>query len=204
MLECHFSLQTQIFGEMWVGSPSAKCCNSPDKTCLQWAKSNLGERAGARWPVKGSDHVRIILASSAHVNDASTVFSKFLSDFGMSFSWQAQYLLMLEGASCCSPHCKWRFICEDDQSWESFFVAGATFGDVGGWVLLLPHSLFVAGAAFGDVGLWVFDDGWFHLKRGLLSIWGFGPQHIYKSYCLTPAATPYFVLEDTLCIHCLF
>ena len=32
-----------------------------------------------------SDHVRIMLESSAIVNDASTVFGKFLSDFGVQF-----------------------------------------------------------------------------------------------------------------------
>ena len=41
----------------------------------------------------------------------------------------------------CPAHCKWRFICDADQSWDSFCVAGAVFGEVGGW-------LFVAGAAF--------------------------------------------------------
>ena len=32
------------------------------------------------------------------------------------FSWQAQYLVKLEDDSCCSAHCKWRFICDADQS----------------------------------------------------------------------------------------
>ena len=60
------------------------------------------------------------------------------------FAWQAQYLVKLEGDSCCSAHCKWRFICEADQWWDSFCVAGALFGEVGVW-------LFVAGAAFRDI-----------------------------------------------------
>ena len=51
---------------------------------------------------------------------------------------------MLDSNQCCSAHCKWRFICDADQSWDSFFVAGAVFGEVG-------VSLFVAGAAFGDI-----------------------------------------------------
>ena len=53
------------------------------------------------------------------------------------FAWQAQYLLKLEAAFCCSAHCKWRFICDVGQSWDSFCVAGAVFGEVGGWCLLL-------------------------------------------------------------------
>ena len=53
------------------------------------------------------------------------------------FSWQAQYLVKLEDDSCCSAHCIGRFICDADQSWDSFFVAGAVFGEVGGWLLML-------------------------------------------------------------------
>ena len=33
------------------------------------------------------------------------------------FSWQAQFLVTLEGDFYCSAHCKWRFICDKDQSW---------------------------------------------------------------------------------------
>ena len=47
------------------------------------------------------------------------------------FAWQAQYLVKLDCDSCCSAHCKWRFICDADQSWDSFCVAGAVFGEVG-------------------------------------------------------------------------
>ena len=55
----------------------------------------------------------------------------------VSFSWQAQYLVSLEGGFCCSAHCKRRFLCEEDLSWEPFVVAGTVFGDFGGWHLLL-------------------------------------------------------------------
>ena len=50
---------------------------------------------------------------------------------GNHFSWQAQYLVSLDNDTCCSAHCKKRFICNKDQSWESFFVAGAVFGEFG-------------------------------------------------------------------------
>ena len=53
------------------------------------------------------------------------------------FAWQAQYLVKLEGDSCCSTHCTGRFMSDKDQSSESFFVAGGVFGDVGGWLLML-------------------------------------------------------------------
>ena len=53
------------------------------------------------------------------------------------FSWQVQYLVSLADESCCSAHCTWRFIW-DDQSSESFFVA-AIFGEVGGCLLSSAH-----------------------------------------------------------------
>ena len=55
-------------------------------------------------------------------------------------SWQAQYLVRLEGDFTCSAHWKWRFICHADQRWHSFSVAGALFGAVGGWLYLF-HTL---------------------------------------------------------------
>ena len=48
------------------------------------------------------------------------------------FSWQAHFLVKLEGDSCCSAHCTGRFIRDKDQSSESCFVAGAVFGEVAG------------------------------------------------------------------------
>ena len=60
------------------------------------------------------------------------------------FAWQAQYLVRLEGDFTCSTHWKWGFICDADHWWHSFCVAGAVFGEVGGW-------LFVTGAALRDI-----------------------------------------------------
>ena len=62
VLECYFSWQARdlmmlavslfvagaTFGEICVDSRSAKCCIFQYKMRLQSAKSNLGERAGAR------------------------------------------------------------------------------------------------------------------------------------------------------------
>ena len=70
-------------------------------------------------------------------NDVSYV-TQIIED--IHFAWQAQYLVMLEGDFTCSTHWKWRFICDADQWWHSFCVAGAVFGDVGGWLYLL-HAL---------------------------------------------------------------
>ena len=60
------------------------------------------------------------------------------------FSWQAQYLVRLEGDFECSAYWKWHVICDADHWWHWFCVAGAVFGEVGVW-------LFVAGAALRDI-----------------------------------------------------
>ena len=67
-------------------------------------------------------------------NDVSNVMC---INHEMHFAWQAHYLVKLEGDSCCSAYWKWRFICEHDQSRHSFCLAGAVFGEVWGWCLLL-------------------------------------------------------------------
>ena len=81
---------------------------------------------------------RVTLLAPRIVNDVSYVTR---INREIHFALQAQYLVNLSCDVCCSAHCKWRFICDADQSWDSFFVAGAVFGEVGVW-------LFVAGAAF--------------------------------------------------------
>ena len=86
---------------------------------------------------------RVMPVALRIVNDVSYVTK---INHESHFAWQAQYLVRLEGDACCSAHCKWRFICDDNQWCASFFVAGAAFGEVGG-------SLFVAGAVFGEI--WV-------------------------------------------------
>ena len=70
---------------------------------------------------------RVILLAPHIVNDVSYV-TRIYHD--IHFSWQAQYLVQLEGDSCCSAHCKWHFISDADQSWDSFCVVGAVFGEV--------------------------------------------------------------------------
>ena len=46
------------------------------------------------------------------VNDVSYVTG---TNHACHFTWQAQYLVRLEGDACCSAQCKWRFICHEDQ-----------------------------------------------------------------------------------------
>ena len=47
------------------------------------------------------------------VNDVSYVTR--IND-ASHFSWQAQYLVTLVDDTCCSAHCKWRFICDGHHS----------------------------------------------------------------------------------------
>ena len=84
---------------------------------------------------------RVTLLAPRIVNDVSDV-TQIRDD--IHFAWQAQYLVMLEGDFTCSTHWKWRFICDADQWWHSFCVAGAVFGEV-------RVGLFVAGAALRDI-----------------------------------------------------
>ena len=84
---------------------------------------------------------RVTLLAPRIGNDVSYV-TQIIDD--IHFAWQAQYLVRLEGDFTCSTHWKWRFICDADHWWHSFCVAGAVFGEVGGW-------LFVAGAALRDI-----------------------------------------------------
>ena len=77
---------------------------------------------------------RVTLLAPRIGNDVSYV-TQIIDD--IHFAWQAQYLVRLEGDFTCSTHWKWRFICDADHWWHSFCVAGAVFGEVGGWLYLL-------------------------------------------------------------------
>ena len=46
------------------------------------------------------------------VSDVSNVTG---ANHACHFTWQAQYLVRLEGDACCSAQCEWRFICHEDQ-----------------------------------------------------------------------------------------
>ena len=80
---------------------------------------------------------RVTLLAPRIGSDVSYV-TQIIDD--IHFAWQAQYLVRLEGDFTCSTHWKWGFICDADHWWHSFCVAGAVFGEVGGWLYLL-HAL---------------------------------------------------------------
>ena len=77
---------------------------------------------------------RVTLLAPRIGNDVSYV-AHIIDD--VHFAWHAQYLVRLEGDFTCSAHWKWRFICDADHWWLAFCVAGAVFGEVGGWLYLL-------------------------------------------------------------------
>ena len=94
---------------------------------LQDGKSKVSEAAGARWRfcvriIVGYPRIVFLLAEALQ-----GVSAQILS---FQISWQAQYLVRLEGDFTCSAHWKWRFICDADQWWHSFCVAGAALRDI--------------------------------------------------------------------------
>ena len=106
---------------------------------------HMWRRSGMTFILRGRRSIwwcwRVTLLAPRIGNDVSYVTQ--ISD-DIHFAWQAQYLVMLEGDFTCSTHWKWRFICDADQWWHSFCVAGAVFGEV-------RVGLFVAGAALRDI-----------------------------------------------------
>ena len=80
---------------------------------------------------------RVTLLAPRIGNDVSYV--RQIPD-DLDIAWPAQYLVRLAGDFTFSAHWKWSFICHADHWWRSFCVAGAVFGDVGGWLYLL-HAL---------------------------------------------------------------
>ena len=108
---------------------------------LQDGIGKVPEAAGARWRF----YRRIIVGlSSNRLSIGGSIQGVSAEIFSFKISWQAQYLVRLEGDFTCSTHWKWGFICDADHWWHSFCVAGAVFGEVGGW-------LFVTGAALRDI-----------------------------------------------------
>ena len=80
----------------------------------------------------------------------------------MQFAWQAQYLVKLEGASCCSAHCKCHFIYNAIQfAWQAQYLVkleGASCCSAHCKCRFICHadqsrdSFCVARAVFGEVG----------------------------------------------------
>ena len=67
------------------------------------SKSNLGCGAGCGLTVSWSDHSGIVPALEMTFHEFSDIFFEMLQ---CHFSWQAQYLVRLDGDTCCSAHWK--------------------------------------------------------------------------------------------------
>ena len=80
---------------------------------------------------------RVTLVAPRIGNDVSCV-TQTIDD--VDFVWQVQYLVRLGGDFTGPTYWKWGFICDANHSWHSFCMAGAIFGEVGGWLHLL-HAL---------------------------------------------------------------
>ena len=125
ILETHFVWKNTTFRAPAISQNVTTCCGGCEMT-ISW-----------------SDHGRNLFESSFYWRKQFTVFP--LKSWTYRFRGRRrQYLVRLEVDFARSAHSKWRVICDADQSWDAFCVAGAVFGEVGVW-------LFVAGAAFGDI-----------------------------------------------------
>ena len=99
-----------VFGEIWNDSRSAKCYIFQYKMLVVGVKSNLGCEAGCG----GRFHSRIMVGSFSERSRIGRALELTFHLFWRNvseilenhFAWQAQYLVMLEDATCCSAHCK--------------------------------------------------------------------------------------------------
>ena len=203
---------------------------------LQAGTSQVSEAAGARWRFYrriSSDYGRIVfLLAEALQGFSSQILTfkiswqaqylvrlegdltgsahwkwRFICDDDVDFVWQVQYLVRLGGDFTGSTHWKWGFICDANHSWHSFCVAGAVFGEVGGWLDLLTHwkwaficdadhrwySFCVAGAVFGEVGGRLYFlhalEMSFHMgRRSLMTFIFRGRRSIWWSWTVTLVA----------------
>ena len=122
-------------GEILIDSRSAKCCIFFHTKCV----CKVGRGRSPRRRVRdddfmlglSSDYPRIVFILAEAIQGVSHAI------LNLQISWQVQYLVRLEGDFACSAHWKRRFICDADQSWDSFCVAGAVFGELVLWRLLL-------------------------------------------------------------------
>ena len=117
---------------------SAKCCIFQYKIVFKVGRVRSPKRR-VRDAILWSDYVRIMFGMSSKIVFllAEAIHGVSAEILNLQISWQAQYLVRLEADCACSAHCKWRFICDADQSWDAFCVAGAVFAEVGGWHCLL-------------------------------------------------------------------
>ena len=139
-----FSWQAQHFVTFWEIAGARNVVFYNRKSSPRRDEKGL-RSGGCEMMILSSDYPRIILGlSSNRLSIGGSIQGVSAEILSFQISWQAQYLIRLEGDFTCSTQWKWGFICDADHWWHSFCVAGAVFGEVGGW-------LFVTGAALPDI-----------------------------------------------------
>ena len=131
-------------------SRSAKCLYFSIQNCRQDRTGKVSEAAGARWQFYRRISSDMFGLSSNRLSIGGSNSGILRWNHELRISWQAQYLVRLEGGFACCAHWKWRFMCDAEHWCDSFCVAGTVFGEAGVW-------LFVAGAVFGEGGPWRSD-----------------------------------------------
>ena len=130
---CNLELKDFVAGAVFAEVGGWHCL-----LCALEMKFHMRRRSNMRFILRGRRSIcwgwRLTLLAPRILNDVSYVTR---INHEMHFAWQAQYLVRFEVDFACSAHSKWRFICDADQSWDSFCVAGAVFGEVRGWLCLL-------------------------------------------------------------------
>ena len=99
------------FPDILVDSQRAKCCIFPYKMRLQDGMGKVSGSGGCEMTILSSDSRRIMLAlPSNRLYIGGSNSEIFRGNLELRISWQAQYLVKLEGDSCRSAHCTGRFI----------------------------------------------------------------------------------------------
>ena len=118
-VECDFSWQAQHFVTFWeiAGARNVVFFNTKLSRRLHGEGLRSG---GCEMTILSSDCRRIILGLSSDYRRIVFLLAEALQGVSaeiLSFkiSWQAQYLVRLEGDFTCSTHWKRRFICDADH-----------------------------------------------------------------------------------------
>ena len=102
-LDCHFSWQAQHLVTFWeiAGARNVVFFNTKGVSKMGRVRSPKRRVRDDDFMVGlSSDYPRIVFILAEAIQRVSAAI------LNLKISWQAQYLLKLEGDSCCSAHCK--------------------------------------------------------------------------------------------------
>ena len=129
---------SEAAGARWRFYPRMMVGSCSNRLCFRGSNSGISRwhlEVRISWQAQYLVSLKGDFTCSAHCTRRCMYVTRINHE--IHFAGQAQYLVKLEADSCCSAHCKWPFKCDADQSWNSFCVAGAVFGEVTVWLLLL-------------------------------------------------------------------